>query len=394
MKVDSLTLRALDVPFTQAFGHATKDRSSSDAVVVEVASGNVRGYGEGLARDYVTGETVDSVFAQVRDVYWPRVAQWEMPGAAGELLTSIAACLDSDTGQLSASEARAPQCLSSELGSAVSHAARSAVELALVDLWLQLNQRRASELFRPQRRSVTYSGVISSGSVDRAVALARKCRSGGLTQLKIKVGDDQDEQRVAAIREVVGADCSLRVDANAAWDLDTALRKLERMAAHGIDGCEEPLGRARSAELPHLKRHSSIPIILDESLVTLEDARWAAENDACHGFNLRVSKLGGLLPTLRISDIARARGLFCQLGSHVGETSILAAAGRHLAFHLPELRFLEGSFGSLILSQDIASPSLKFGYGGRAEALSGVGMGFAIVAERLREFAKRTWSSI
>ena len=76
----------------------------------------------------------------------------------------------------------------------------------------------------------------------------------------------------------------------------------------------------------------------------------------------------------------------------MGETSILAAAGRHLALHLGDLRFVEGSFGSLLLGQDIASPSIKFGHGGWGAALAGPGLGANVLPERLSALATRRWS--
>jgi muconate cycloisomerase len=137
---------------------------------------------------------------------------------------------------------------------------------------------------------------------------------------------------------------------------------------------------------------SPVPILVDESLVTAADARWLLEQRGCHGFNLRLNKLGGLLPCLRLARAAAERGVWCQLGSHVGETSVLAAAGRHLALHLGSLRFVEGSFGSLLLSQDIASPSIKFGHGGRGSSIGGAGLGASVVPARLAASTARSWS--
>jgi muconate cycloisomerase len=273
------------------------------------------------------------------------------------------------------------------------NSARCGLELAILDCWLKTAAVSLSTVMPPRKQEVVYSGVISTGSVERAVTLARKMRLGGLRQLKIKVGDELDESRVAAVREAVGADCSLRIDANGAWDMATASSKLERLARHDIESCEEPLGRARRGDLPALSERSPIPIMVDESLVTEEDARELLEQRGCHAFNLRLSKLGGVLPCLRLAREAAAYGVWCQLGSHVGETAILAAAGRHLALHLDELRFVEGSFGSLLLSEDIASPSIKFGHGGRASGLRGDGLGARVVPERLATFGVAGWSS-
>lgn len=386
MRIEHLALHCLSIPFVQAFQHASKDRRASDAIVVEVRSGEHRGYGEALPREYVTGESTRSVMTHLTAHVWPRLSRTELSVASPEtLLEDLGRCLD------------VPELgfLLGNPGSRViaHHAARAGLELALLDCWLKAHGHNLAAALPPSKHQVNYSGVISTGSIERAVALARKMRLGGLHQIKIKVGDELDERRVAAVRETVGPDCSLRIDANGAWDFDAALWKLERLAQHHIDSCEEPLGRARRAELPRLVERAPVPIMVDESLVTEADADELLEQRGCHAFNLRVSKLGGILPSLRIAQKASLRGVWYQVGSHVGETSVLAAAGRHLALHLEHLRFLEGSFGSLLLSQDVASPSIKFGHGGRAGRLTGTGLGASVLPERLTEYSVQSWSS-
>jgi L-Ala-D/L-Glu epimerase len=380
MKLDKLSIHCLNIPFVEGFGHATKDRRFSDAIVVEIHALGQRGYGEALPRDYVTGETTESVVEHLQTRVWPQLAGRSLDGSnTATLLPDITRLLDEDGLGF-----RASTTVSSILGH---NAARCALELALLDCWLKAHASSFAEVLPAQRPEVTYSGVISTGNVERATALARKMRLGGLTHIKVKVGDALDIQRVAAVREAMGDDCSLRVDANGAWDLEAAVTKLGKLAPYRIDSCEEPLGRERRAYLPQLLRATDVPIVVDESLVTEADAFELLATRSCHGFNLRLSKLGGFGPCLRFAQLAAEAGIWCQLGSHVGETSILAAAGRHLALHLPEIRFAEGSFGSLLLSQDIASPSVKFGHGGRGKAVRGMGLGAQVLEERLRQYS-------
>lgn len=382
MKLDGLSVYCLRIPFVQAFRHATKDRHESDAIVVEARAEGAVGYGEALPRDYVTGETERSVLDVLVHHAWPRLSGFEIAAPSGGLLEALGGLLDDIFGA-----APAPAG-----GFIAHHSARCALELALVDLSLKLRQKNLGELLEPRSARVAYSGVITSGSPERATALARKLVLGGLEQIKIKVGDALDVERVRAVRQVVGAR-SLRVDANGAWTLEAARDRLATLAELGVESCEEPLGRERRAQLPELTAFSPVPVVVDESLVTAADARELLARRACHGFNLRLNKLGGLWPCLQLARAAAEHGVWCQLGSHVGETSILAAAGRHLALHLADLRFVEGSFGSLLLGQDIASPSIKFGFGGWGAALSGPGLGANVLPERLLALATRRWSS-
>jgi muconate cycloisomerase len=104
-------------------------------------------------------------------------------------------------------------------------------------------------------------------------------------------------------------------------------------------------------------------------------------------FNVRVSKCGGLARSHAIARRAAAAGVGVQVGSQVGETAILSAAGRHLAAALPEVAFVEGSFGTLLLAEDVSVESVRFGHLGEAPLLTGPGLGIRVVEARLRRRA-------
>lgn len=123
----------------------------------------------------------------------------------------------------------------------------------------------------------------------------------------------------------------------------------------------------------------------DESLVTVADSRRLIAAGACRWFNLRVAKCGGVTNVLRIARLATAAGIRLQIGCQVGETAILSAMGRHLAAHLGQVEFVEGSYGSLLLAEDIAEPEVRFGAGGRAPLIRGPGIGVHVNDALLRK---------
>jgi muconate cycloisomerase len=92
-------------------------------------------------------------------------------------------------------------------------------------------------------------------------------------------------------------------------------------------------------------------------------------------FNVRLSKCGGILASLRIIALAQRSGLGVQLGCHPGETALLSAAGRHLASRVAGLRYVEGSYDRHILAANLTRQDITFGYGGWARALDGPGLG-------------------
>jgi len=99
--------------------------------------------------------------------------------------------------------------------------------------------------------------------------------------------------------------------------------------------------------------------------------------------NVRLSKCGGILPSLRIIGLAQRVGLGVQLGCHPGETSLLSAAGRHVASRVAGLRYVEVSYDRHILAANLTSRDLTFGYGGRARPLKLVGLGVDVSPEAL-----------
>jgi L-Ala-D/L-Glu epimerase len=123
-------------------------------------------------------------------------------------------------------------------------------------------------------------------------------------------------------------------------------------------------------------------------LCTIDDAKKLAEEQACRMFNIRISKCGGIINSIKIARIAKAAGILCQLGCQVGETSVLSAAGRHFASCVDGIRYLEGSYSKFLLMEDVAKENVNFEYGGRAVMLKGPGLGVTIDESILDKYVK------
>ncbi|HSH22868.1 MAG TPA: dipeptide epimerase [Acidimicrobiales bacterium] len=374
MKLVAASVYALDIPFVESFSHSVHARRACDSVIVRVVDEDgVAGFGEGAPRPYVTGETPASMVEHLAVELWPAVAGTEVPSP----LDAGAAAVDAAIPETAVPGVIAP------------NAARCALELAMLDCALRSRGASAAALLPPQRPTLTYSGVITAGDADTAARRAHQMRLVGLEQVKVKVGTGHDVERVRAVREALGPDASLRVDANGAWDLHQALQILDALAPFAVDAVEQPLPRHALADLKALRRATSVPVMADESLVTLEDAKVLLAEQAVDVFNIRVSKCGGLHRSAELARMALAAGVGVQVGSQVGETAILSAAGRHLAAWAPEVAFVEGSYGTLLLAEDVSVNPVRFGHRGRAGALGGPGLGVDVVEEKLRRYARR-----
>jgi L-Ala-D/L-Glu epimerase len=152
---------------------------------------------------------------------------------------------------------------------------------------------------------------------------------------------------------------------------------------------EQPVPHDRVDALSQIRRQLSVPIMLDESICSRYDAERAVGLQNCDLFNLRLSKCGGFIPTLRLAQFAREHGLGYQLGCQVGETALLSAAGRHFASSARDIRYLEGSYDRHLVRETLSKEDLTFGWGGWAKALCGCGLGFAVDAGALERISIR-----
>lgn len=163
---------------------------------------------------------------------------------------------------------------------------------------------------------------------------------------KIKVGTSDDIAMVRALRENTKA--IIRIDANAAWDLDTALKLIPQLKELGIEFVEQPLAKDDWAGMKALFMKSSLPLFADESCVYEADVQKC--KDHFHGINIKLTKCGGITPALRMIKKARELDLQVMIGC-MNESTIGTAAIAHL---LPLIDHVDMD-GPLLLEEDLAT---------------------------------------
>jgi muconate cycloisomerase len=375
-RIESVTIYRLRIPFHQVFSHALHSREESDAVIVKVKDSDGRsGFGESLPRSYVTGETTDTMIARIRDHLAPKILRENFaPGwETMEYLESVL-----------------PDWTKNDDGKAkvvAWNAAFCAVELALLDWSLRADACALGGLLLPTRYEVVYSGVISADAPADAAVLAKRMARLGMQQIKVKVGTHDDFARLEAVRKTVGDGVELRADANGAWSAAEAIEQLQSLAKFKLAAIEQPVRADDVAGMKRVRDESDVPVMADESLVTIDQARRLIDLGACDFFNIRLSKNGGLAGSLSIAKLAQEAGIKIQVGAQVGETGILSAAGRTFAAHLPALKFTEGSFGTWLLAEDVTFENVAFGYGGRAPLLKTRGLSVTVKEDALERLA-------
>jgi len=392
--VHRVSVFPLSIPLRGRVAHAASQRDHADPVVVAVELTNgIVGYGETLPRPYVTQETVESVVHGIQATFIPVLIGFH-PQSFPEALEAIEALPWRDDGRLMP-------------------AARAAVELALLDAVLRAYHRDMDAVAQwmglpgfgspGSIRQIRFSGVLASDDLSRTVRQLRLMYWGGLRDFKLKVGAPDDQDRLQAVlnylrRPLARGRATLRVDANGAWSKESAIEWLSATRDAPICAVEQPLPRGREEELRHLVTaaragvirgmNAAAPILVhDESLITFDDAQQLIRLGVADGFNIRISKCGGLLPSLRLAALARRENVRIQLGCMVGETSILSAAGLRFLEVCPGVTWAEGCFGSFLLRADVVQKELRFGYAGRPPRLKAPGLGVAGVPSQFERYS-------
>ena len=377
MRIVRFELRILEIPMRVAVEHAlAKRKLARNVLLAAVDDGGRVGWGECCPRDYVTGETVESVEAALERELLPRFQGRGFPSVA-----AVAEALSAELPALPRDR----------------HAAFCAVELALLDLAGKHFGVSAGTVLGPVvRPRARYSAVIASSGLPKAGAMAAVARIIGAAEFKVKTLAELAHNRrlLRVVRRIAGRSASLRIDANAAWSADEAVRQLDALRPFRLEGCEQPVPGQDYAGMAAVTAARIVPVVADESLCSHADGERLARERGCDVFNLRVSKNGGLLNTLRLYRLAEAAGLRCQLGAQVGETGLLSAAGRHVATRLPGIVWCEGSYGRILLRPDIVEPDVTVGLGGWAPALDAPGLGVTPEPRLLERFttAHRTFA--
>ena len=205
----------------------------------------------------------------------------------------------------------------------------------------------------PLRDLVPVNVTVPATDPERAHAIVT---AGGCRTAKVKVAERgqvlaDDLARVEAVRDALGADGLVRVDANGAWDVDEAVRAIAALdrAAGGLEYVEQPV--ASVEDLAVIRRRVSVPIAADESIRRAEDPYRVRDLEAADIAVLKVQPLGGVRACLRIAEDI---GLPVVVSSAI-ESSIGIAAGVALAAALPELHHASGLATAQMLTGDVVA---------------------------------------
>lgn len=206
------------------------------------------------------------------------------------------------------------------------------LEIALLDIKAKSFGASVCDLLGGRYRdAVEYMGYLFIDTPERNAAKAKAYVERGFRTLKVKVGRSiaQDAASIAAIREAVGPDARIRIDANQGWSVPTAIKAIRALEPYGLEYVEQPVTERDFDGMAQVARAVETPVAADESCKTVLDALQLAEKRACGVFVIYVSEAGGLLKSRQIADVAYQAGITCVLGTWA-ELGIGTLAGAHL----------------------------------------------------------------
>ena len=301
------------VPFTIATG--TMNYAQNVFIRVYTDAG-IYGVGECSAFPMIVGETQDTCLLMAREF----AALWK------------------GTNPLDM-EARLQQLHSFTAGNTT---IKSAFDMALYDIAAKNAGQPLFQYLGGTKRVVETDITIGIGEPDVMAKQASDFIASGATILKVKLGKDAqtDIARVKGIREAVGPDVNIRIDANQGWGFDDAVMALQGMGPYDIEFCEQPMRTWFDDSLPELLKLSPIKIMADESVYNHHDARKQIKSHSCDYINIKFSKSGGINEAIKIQDTAASAGIACMMGGML-ESRIALSAKLHFVYASPNVRFYD-----------------------------------------------------
>lgn len=324
MKITRVEAWPVEMRLSEPYTIAYETVSSTTNIFLRVETdSSIVGFGVSAPDEVITGETPQSVLYSLSNIAAPLLDRSD-PLRLAQRVEQVRAALG------------------------VQPAALAAVDMALHDI---LGKAAGLPLWRILggfRRSFKTSITVGILSVAETVAAARHWIAEEFTTLKIKGGRsvEEDIDRIHRVREAVGPRIELRFDANQGYTVEEAVHFVEQTRKAHLELIEQPTARDQLDLLGSVTRSVPLPVMADESLVSLVDAFRLARRDLVDMVNVKIMKVGGISEALLVNGVARAAGLEIMVGC-MDESALSIAAGLHFALGRPNVVYcdLDGHIG-------------------------------------------------
>jgi len=317
MGIQQIEVYPITLGYKEPFRIAPGASIESHNVIVKIITDyDVVGWGESSPSERVTGETAETVIKTLGKI-------------AVKLIGMCPLRIEQDVELMDSVVDGNP-------------AAKAAIDMALHDILGKTVRKPLFMLIGGYRTEVLTDITLSIKSPKEMANDAVKAIKKGFKALKVKVGVNpvEDVERIKLIRESVGSDAQIRIDANQGWTPKQAIEALNKIEKFNIQFAEQPVPAEDIKGLIDVRKNSPIPIMADESVHSPEDALRLIQAEAIDLINIKLMKSGGILKGRKIAAIAEAAGIPCMIGC-MGESEIGIAAGAHLAAAVQNIKYAD-----------------------------------------------------
>ncbi len=349
--ISKIELHKLSVPLKEPFIISLGPIYSADNVIVVVhTEAGITGWGECSPFMSINGESADTalVVAKYFEKIWVGKDALQIEDRINELDSVIYG----------------------------NNSIKSAFDMALYDIAAQLaGQPLYQYLGGSKSKVIETDYTVSVGDATKMAADALKIKEAGFPVIKVKIGKGgaNDVERIRAIREAVGYEIPLRVDANQGWGFEEAITTLKALEPFNIQHCEEPLPRWAFMQLPEIRRQSPVRIMSDETCCDHNDVQRLIDLKACDLINIKLGKSGGIFKALKMIRLAEAHHIKIQIGAFL-ESRIAMTAFAHLALSSDQIIYFDFDT-ALMFSEDPVEGGIIYKANGVIEVPEEPGIG-------------------
>jgi L-Ala-D/L-Glu epimerase len=299
-------------PFTIATGTMHYAQNT----LIRIYAGTHIGYGECAAFPMIVGETQNTCYVMAQDF----AQLW---------LSKNALAIEDRMNEL-------------HLFTAGNSTIKSAFDMALYDIAAKQAGLPLYKYLGGSKKTMTTDITVGISDAATMAAQAAAFVNNGATILKVKLGKApaDDIARVAAIRQAVGNDVIIRIDANQGWSYNDAVLALLGLGNYNIELCEQPMRTYNDKYLPQLMALSPIKIMADESVYNHHDAERIIENNSCHYINIKFAKSSGLTEANKIIAVATQNNIPCMMGGML-ESRVALSCFVHFASANNQIQFYD-----------------------------------------------------
>jgi L-Ala-D/L-Glu epimerase len=278
VRLEEIEVIPYSLPFREPYITARGELHDRELILVRIRGEGLEGLGETASLALRGGPSIEAIAEEIRERCWPGLLEGELE--PHRIWSAIARCRNRGA----------------------SAEAIAAVDIALHDVAAQSAGQPVWQLLGAKRAEpVICNATLAAGNPSATQAMLVSWVAQGFQTFKLKVGLPGDVTQVATVRETLGDDVAIRVDANGAWSVDDAAKRLEALARHRIELAEQPVGTYE--QMVEVRRRVQVPISADESLVSPFDARRAKELDAADIAAVKLAKVGGIAAALEIAEV-------------------------------------------------------------------------------------------